>query len=256
MSWLLIILGTTTAWDYLTQSTWPSECLSGNQSPISLDTDNTKAVESDFEMKMIFLGETTSRVVENTGNMIRVHADIGYIEVGEYGSKRSFDVKYLEFHTPSEHQLSGVSFPMEMQVIMEAQDKYIERDEANMAILSVLFQKGRENYFLNTLEVWNLHVEVGAYNLSATSNINIREVVWNTDEYYFYSGTATHPDYVCRDDVLWYVIQDVKEAEDWQINMFMNASLTPNNRKVHATLKQIYYSFSPHLGLFLIYIIL
>lgn len=256
MSWLLFILGTTTAWDYLTQSAWPSECRLGNQSPISLNTDDTEVVDSDFRMKMIFLGETTSRIVENTGNMIRVYANLGYIEVGELDSKRTFDVKYLEFHTPSEHQLLGVSFPMEMQVIMEVQDKYIERNEANMAILSVFFQKGRENYFLNTLEVWEIPVGVGAYNLSATSNINIREVVWNTDEYYFYSGTATHPDYLCRDDVLWYVIQDIKEAGEWQIEMFMTAFLTPNNRKTYSTLKQIYYSFSPYLGLFLIYIIL
>lgn len=109
---------------------------------------------------------------------------------------------------------------MEMQVIMEVEDKYWERDKANMAILSVIYKAGIESYFLNTLEVWKLPGSGGSNVLPGISNINVREEVWSTDEYYFYKGSATHPDYECRNDVLWFVVEEIKEASDWQIEAF------------------------------------
>ena len=99
------------------------------------------------------LGETTSRTVQNTGNMIRVEANMGFVEVGYGTDLRQFEAVRLEFHVPSEHKYDGVAYAMEMQVIMTAIDRYIERDEPNMLILSVLYKPGRESYLLNMLDV-------------------------------------------------------------------------------------------------------
>ena len=49
-----------------------------------------------------------------------------------------------------------MTYALEMHVIMTAIDRYIERDEPNMLILSVLYKPGRESYLMNMLDVANL----------------------------------------------------------------------------------------------------
>jgi carbonic anhydrase len=67
---------------------------------------------------------------------------MGFVEIGSGDDMRAFEAKTLEFHTPSEHTIDGVKYGLEMHVIMTAIDRYIERHEPNMLILSVLFKPG------------------------------------------------------------------------------------------------------------------
>jgi len=239
---LFILIGVAWGWNYQGQDSWQESCQQGDQSPVNINKEGADNLDSDDSMKMVLLGETTSWKVENTGNMIRVHANLGYIEVGQNEDKRQFNVRFLEFHVPSEHQFDGVEFPMELQAVMEVEDKHWERDKANMAVLSVIIKAGKENYFLNTLQVWELPGPENSLYLKNSSNINLRELVWNTDEYYFYKGSATHPDYDCRTDVLWFVIEDIKEAKDWQIDQFTQLFPEGNSRKVQREDPTVYYS--------------
>lgn len=96
------------------------------------------------------LGYTGAQTIQNTGNMIRIQSNLGYIEVGDINGRRNFNVKFIEFHTPSEHKIGGTFFPIEMQIICNIEDKYWELDKPNMAIVSVIIQKGKESYFLNS----------------------------------------------------------------------------------------------------------
>lgn len=84
---ILNLLSLALAWDYSNQETWVGNC--GNapnkQSPISIDTDEDEKIDTDRKLHMVMLGETTSRTVKNTGNMIRVDANMGFVEVG-YGT--------------------------------------------------------------------------------------------------------------------------------------------------------------------------
>ncbi|CAG9312306.1 unnamed protein product [Blepharisma stoltei] len=236
-------------WAYDAQGSWPEACSASKQSPMNLDIDSTSDVPDKYSMKMVFLGATKARNITNTGNLIRVTADFGYIEIGPEDDKRTFLVKYIDFHTPSEHTLNGVSFPMEMEIILIVQDKYWERDKENMAIVSVIFKAGIESFFLDSLEWWNLPSTAGAtYWTTNTSNINIREVVRSTDDYYFYKGSATNPDYSCRDDVLWYIISETKQAKQWQIKKVADMFSGGNNREIQSGNPNVYYSASVVIG--------
>lgn len=238
-------------WSYDSQGSWPDFCRKTNQSPMNLDLDGASDISDKYLMKMVFLGATKARNITNTGNMIRVTADLGYVEIGPQTDKRVFLVKYLDFHTPSEHTLNGVSFPLEMQIVCIVQDKYWERDEKNMVIISVIFKKGVESFFFDTLE-WSMLPEDPVTRFTnETSNINLREVVRSSEQYYFYKGSATNPDYDCRSDVFWYVIEEIKEAKEWQVNKITELFSSPNNRNLQTGNPKVYYS-SSHLlvGLF------
>ena len=175
--------------------------------------------------------------------MIRVEANMGFVEVGYGTDLRQFEAVRLEFHVPSEHKYDGVAYALEMQVIMTAIDRYIERDEPNMLILSVLYKPGRESYLMNMLDVAKLPRNTGSYILPNSTTLNPRDEVWPTDQYYFYEGTATHPDYDCREDVYIYVIEEIKQAAEWQIQKFKDAFPKNNSRTIGEDAKfSVYYS--------------
>ena len=231
------------AWNYEDQNGWPDTCKTSKQSPVDLATDDTEEIEDDYVMKMLFLGETKSRTIVNTGNMIRIEGYFGYIEVGTGDDKRAFEAKAIEFHVPSEHRLEGVQHPMEMQVILNIKDRHWERDKANMAIVSVVFMAGIESDFFNSFEVWNLPAAGKTWVLPDSANLNVAGAVWSTDDYYFYKGTGTHPDIDCQNDVLWYIIEEIKEAKDWQIAEFTTLFPKGNAREIDEDHNpDVYYS--------------
>ncbi len=105
---LLTTLTLVYAWNYIDQANWEGRCTEGEQSPIDLDTDGTDEIDSDLKLKMVLRSKTKSSTVLNTGNMIRVDVDMGFVEIGSGDNLRAFSAKTLEFHTPSEHTVDGV----------------------------------------------------------------------------------------------------------------------------------------------------
>ena len=102
---------------------------------------------------MVFLGYTGSQTIINTGNYIEIVSPLGYIEVGDVNGRRTFNVQSIVFHTPSEHKIGGTYFPMEMQIVCTIKDQDWERFSPNLAVVSVIIQKGKESYFFNTMEI-------------------------------------------------------------------------------------------------------
>lgn len=246
------------SWNYnqQTEKAWGSECFTTDRSPRPIDSSSASKISSSLQMKMVFLGYTGAQKIINTGNLIRIQTNIGYIEVGDMDGRRNFNVKYIDFHVPSEHKVDGTFFPLEIQIICSIQDKYWERDEPNMAIVSVIVQRGKESYFLNMTEIKNWPSSGQNYTTSSESNLNLRELYTNTEEYLHYSGTATNPDLRCQDNVLWYIIKDVKEAADWQISIIENLFSKGSSRELNDSPPTLYHSYSRLLCFFMIGIIL
>lgn len=242
----LLFIALSQVWDYGNQESWGGNCDSSHGSPRSLNIDSTSKISSSLQMKMAFLGFTGSQTILNTGNLIKIKSTLGYIEVGDMDGRRIFDVESIEFHTPSEHKIGGTFYPMEMEIICRIMDKYWERDKPNLAIVSVIIQNGKESYFFNSLNVSNWPKEAGkSIVLDQSSNINLREIVSNTDEYYYYKGTSTTPDLgYCQDEVLWYIIKDVKEAAEWQVKNVTELFEVSNTKTLVDTSTTLYESGS------------
>lgn len=248
-------------WSYSNQNNWPYDsCKSSKRSPVKIDPSTSTKISSSKQMKSVFLGYTGSQKVQNTGNMIRIQSNLGYIEVGDMNGRRNFNVKFIEFHTESEHEIGGTFFPIEMQIVCTIEDKYWERDESNMAIVSVIIQKGKESFFLNSTGIvdWpkSISKKGDNYTTSITSNVNLNEIVSNTDDYWHYKGTATHPDLRCQEDVLWFIIKDVKEAAEWQVQIIQDLFGKKGNRRDLSNFHPTLYHSSSSLLKFLFSLIL
>lgn len=72
--------------------------------------------------------------------------------------------------------------------------------------------------------------------------MNLREIVENTDSYWHYVGTATRPDLRCQENILWFIIKDVKEAADWQVEVIKYLFENNNSRKLKEIHPTLYHS--------------
>jgi carbonic anhydrase len=238
---ILLVLTTATTWDYNDQSSWPSGCTSGSSSPYPLDTKLANPISSSLRLKMEFLGYTGSQTVKIVNGLVQIQSDLGYIEVGDIKGRRYFEVSHIEFHTPSEHFIDGTYFPMEMQIYCIIQDKYWQRGQPNIAIVSVIFKYGSKSFFFDSLQLDSWPSTLGSFTTTQTTNVNLREVVANTDYYYYYNGTTTSPENNCQSNVLWYIIKDVKQASRAQINKISGYFTSGNSKGLSNSYPSLYY---------------
>lgn len=131
-------------------------------------------------------------------------------------SGKVFNLEHMEFHSPSEHQLSGTSLSMEIQFVHKA------LNGTNTAILSVFVIEGRENPMF--AELWNQFVTG-----SGSLQLDASKLLPPSKTYYHYTGSLTSPP--CTEGVEWIVYNTPAELSREQIAAF-RAKFPENNRPV------------------------
>lgn len=140
----------------------------------------------------------------NNGHTIRANYGKGsYITIG---SDR-YDLQYFHFHTPSEHQIAGRKFPMEIH--------FVHRNKrGQLAVLGVLAAYG--DYNLAARELWD-RLPARAYTKSADTRalINARDLLPENTSYFRYNGSLTTPP--CTENVKWMVLRTPVRFSEKQI---------------------------------------
>lgn len=81
------------------------------QSPVNIITDST---EKDTHHSITFKFNTGITAVENLGHTIQVDFKAGSTTLAD---DRVYFSKQFHFHTPSEHLIDGITYPMEMHIV-------------------------------------------------------------------------------------------------------------------------------------------
>lgn len=176
--------------------------------------------------------------VENLGHTVQVDFKPGSsVQVDE----EVFDFKQAHFHTPSEHLVDGVTYPMEMHVVNTLRGQS-EDDETEFLVMGVLFKMGKSNPFVQHIldlvpgeEHKSREIEMG--------EIQFADLIGQNEEvlqhYYHYKGSLTTPPY--SETVRWYITKKVHEASPEQITAMLNIEGVNarhiqglNNRKIEA----------------------
>jgi carbonic anhydrase len=156
--------------------------------------------------------------VVNTGHSIQVnYADADTITVGS----DVYALQQYHFHSPSEHQIAGASFPMEMHLVHKSAD-------GRLAVVGVLIREGRHNAAFDP--VWSgLPATKGAEVVHDSVTVDVDDLLPAVRTTYRYDGSLTTPP--CSEGVQWFVLTTPIELSPEQIAAFRQA-LARNSRPV------------------------
>jgi len=209
------------AWDYGTDANGPSNwgtlspayatCGTGTtQSPVQIRDFGTAGdnVESyDIGEINTFSGDTTVAQEQNNGHNVVVYGS-GYITGGPLPFGDEYPLVQFHWHTPSEHTLNGVRFPMEMHMV------HTNVHSGDTAVIGIFIDIGDQNDWLEEFFAV-LPAEVGSVNVT---DFNSYGSLPTSGSYYHYMGSLTTPP--CTEYVRWLVLDTPVSASQVQIDQF------------------------------------
>jgi carbonic anhydrase len=154
--------------------------------------------------------------VINNGHTIQVTVD----EEDDFVLDREkFTLRQYHFHTPSENQINGHTFPLEAHFVHSKED-------GDLAVVAVMFKVGKENPALPPL----IDAMPKQENQQVTINrqVNLRDLFPEDLHYYRFSGSLTTPP--CSEGIRWLVLKQPVSLSQAQLDAFKQALKTTNNR--------------------------
>ncbi|HBH62523.1 MAG TPA: carbonic anhydrase [Nitrospiraceae bacterium] len=185
-----------------------------NQSPINI----TGMIEAELEPVQIDYKDVPLDVMNN-GHTIKV----GYAEGSTMKIEgQTFKLLQFHFHTPSENQIEGKSFPMEAHLVHAD-------NEGNLAVIGVMFDEGKANSSIE--EIWKLMpAEAGKTNTASDVRVNVMNMLPANKDYYRFNGSLTTPP--CTEGVRWFVMKNPVSASKEQIEKYSHTMHHDTNRPV------------------------
>lgn len=181
------------------------------QSPINILSNESETGK--HSITLYFKDEVNK--VENLGHTVQLDFAEGSSIVQD---DTTFAFKQCHFHTPSEHLIDGLTFPMEMHIVnvMPNDDKTAT---PQYLVIGVLFKEGEESKFINDFlnaipkeEHTSSEFKPGTVKLADLFGAIPKEIKGN---YYNYRGSLTTPPYT--ESVRWYISKHIFEASAEQI---------------------------------------
>jgi carbonic anhydrase len=181
------------------------------QSPIDIISDSTIKDSSQFISIKFNTGITA---VENLGHTIQLDFKEGSTTVA--GGK-TYSSKQFHFHTPSEHMIDGITYPMEMHIVNVLKDSD-EKNNPQYLVIGLLFKMGHENTFIKEF-LSAIPGEEGKDTLPSGA-VRFEDLFLTLPKkeetgYYSYHGSLTTPPY--SETVHWIVKKYILEASPEQI---------------------------------------
>jgi len=201
------------------------------QSPINILSDQSERGKHN----VTFNFKDQINKVQNLGHTVQLDFEAGST-VNVDG--KIFEFKQIHFHTPAEHLIDGITYPMEMHVVNTLVGQ-TEEETTEYLVLSFLFKMGKENKFIDEFIRLIPGVKDESEDVS-TGTVNLRKLIDNNPDYnrekvlnsYFsYKGSLTTPPYT--ESVNWFVMNTIIDASPEQIQQ-INKIQGDNARRIQA----------------------
>jgi carbonic anhydrase len=177
------------------------------QSPVNILSGQAEGGHHEIAINM---HDAEPNHLENKGHTIQLDFQPGSsvtLDGNEY------QLKQFHFHTPSEHQIDGVTYPMEGHIVNMIEPKTPDAPPRYL-VVSFLFRMGEADPFITSFldqvpnEEGGEELEAGQVYLSPNDR--------NPDyEYYHYRGSLTTPPYT--ETVEWLIVKEIQQASQEQI---------------------------------------
>jgi carbonic anhydrase len=131
---------------------------------------------------------------------------------------KNYTCRQFHFHTPSEHLVDGITFPMEMHIVNTLADS-ANGNKQSYLVLAVLFRIGAENKFIKEF-LNKVPNEEGEENTLQAGDVKLDDLFSqftgnDIKSYYTYQGSLTTPPFT--ETVQWVILKHIVEASEDQI---------------------------------------
>lgn len=193
--------------DYNQQDQW--EIVGGQlQSPINIET-NYLVPQDNLAPKIeMSFKEEACDLTNNGQNLQLLNQGSAFL------NGRKFDLVQIHFHSESEHQINGKTYPLEGHFVYRAQD-------GQSAVVGVLYDFGKENP--------NFHKVLKEFDHELPEEIDLAGLLPENKSYYHYIGSLTTPP--LTENIEWYVLQETLTVATEQVEAFV-ALHGKNNRQL------------------------
>jgi carbonic anhydrase len=194
------------------------------QSPIDL---LSVAATKDGNAELTFKFPSQLTIVENLGHTIQLDFKQGSIWSVD---GKNYEAKQIHFHTPSEHLIDGITYPMELHFVSTLKD-VDSNSNPSFLVVGLLFKMGKENLFLKEF-LRSIPGEEGMKTKIDSIHVNLNDLLSQLPKtekrpYFRYHGSLTTPPFTER--VEWVVGKFIFEASPEQI--FEIEKLEGNNAR-------------------------
>ena len=198
------------------------------QSPVNILTTNQHE-SGEHGVRILEENSPHAGSVINTGHSVQLDFTSG-TKIKFDGREYSF--LQAHFHTPSEHQIDGITYPMEIHFVSMV-DNINEYSEPEYLVVGAFFKMGKENKFIEGF------IERIPADEESKAHLNNNSVYINDlllpeepfNDYYHYQGSLTTPPYT--ESVKWIIMKRILEASPDQIK-YINKLEGNNARHVQA----------------------
>ncbi len=178
------------------------------QSPVNIRTRDV--VDGDHAIEQHY-GTSTERV-QNKGHTVQLDYDAG--SWVQFDGVR-YELAQFHFHTPSEHHIDGLTFPLEMHLVHVAEAK--EGESPRYLVVGVLFREGMPSQFIDRF-LHEIPEEAHQGKEVPEAEIDLEELIGERFEdsaFYHYKGSLTTPPYT--ESVQWMVLERVYQVAPEQV---------------------------------------
>lgn len=171
------------------------------QSPVNILT--TEAQEGAARVRLHY--GAAEEHVKNLGHTVEVDVDDASNWVEVDGER--FELLQFHFHTPSEHLLDGVTYPMEMHLVHRKAGT-----ENQYLVIGVLFKEGRASPLIDSFlnQIPQMEGDEGPKGV-----VDLGPFLRPDEGYYAYRGSLTTPPYT--ETVRWYISKEIHVASPEQV---------------------------------------
>ena len=190
-----------------------------SQSPINV------VPTKDIDLPALNLNYSTgSKTIIDNGHTVQINiADGSVLKINGVDYK----LKQFHFHTPSENNINGKSFPLEAHFVHAT-------DDGKLAVVAVMFKEGAENKTL--AKIWKklptLKEKEGTEVKCGLTSDEVKSLMPTNKDYYKFTGSLTTPP--CTENVKWFVYKTPLTVSKEQASKFTALFGHPNNRPIQA----------------------
>lgn len=178
-------------------------CEAGSQqSPINIHMPQHMGTQEN----LVFHYQPTPAHVANNGHTIQVdYRSHSVLHV----NNRAYHLRQFHFHAPSEHQIEGMTYPMELHLVHQD-------SRGHIVVVGVFMTLGLKNLWLARLWDW---MPKSVEEVSTPLTLNVADVLPSNTHHYTYRGSLTTPP--CTEGVQWILLKEPIPISDEQRQQFI-----------------------------------